>query len=168
MTPVAGSFHSTRPTRSPKDLLPTPDGDPTFPGLPEDLPVLGTAAGSVAGAFQLADGEAIGHVRRPPGVERRAGVYAIYVVGDSMSPEHRSGDLRFVDPDRDVRIGDSVIVQTCNFPGDTVQAYIKYLKARDDDWLLLGQLNPLGEMRVAPTVVTAVHRILTMNELFGV
>ncbi len=152
----------------PADLLPVPDGGPVLPGLANDLPVLGTAAGNVSGAFQLAEGAPIGHVRRPPGVAPASRVYAVYVVGDSMSPEHRDGDLRFADPERPVAIGDSVIVQTRNFPGDPVQAYIKHLKSRDEEWLLLGQINPPGEIRISARTVTAVHRILSVNELFAV
>jgi transcriptional regulator with XRE-family HTH domain len=150
----------------PADLLAKPDGPTPFGDLPENLPVLGTAAGASSGAFQLDHDNPIGFVRRPPGISGTSNVYAIYVVGGSMSPEHRNGELRFVDPDRKPRIGDSVIVQTQNFPGDSVQTYIKHLKDETPDWLLLGQLNPIGEIRVAPGVVRAIHRILNMNELF--
>jgi len=152
----------------PAELLPKPVNASPFDMFPENLPVLGTAAGSLSGAFQLDDNNPIGHVRRPPGVAEHSNVYAIYVVGDSMCPEHRNGELRFVDPDRQPRIGDSVIVQTENFPGDTVQTFIKHLKTKGSEGLLLGQLNPVGEIRIANHVVRSVHRILSLNELFGV
>jgi len=152
----------------PAELLPKPANASPFDMLPENLPVLGTAAGSFSGAFLLDDKNPIGHVRRPPGLADNSNVYAIYVIGDSMCPEHRNGELRFVDPDRPPRIGDSVIVQTENFPGDSVQSFIKHLKAKGPEGLLLGQLNPAGEIKIANQVVRSIHRILSLNELFGV
>lgn len=153
---------------SPTDLFSSPETDPAFPELANDLPVLGTAAGNIAGAFQLLDESPIGFVKRPPGISAKSAVYAIYVTGNSMSPEHRDGDLRFADPKGEVFIGDTVIVQTQNHPLDSIQSYIKHLKAKDDDWYLFGQLNPIGEIKVAAKVVIALHPVLSLNKLFGV
>ena len=149
------------------DLLAKADDTSPFPELAQNLPVLGTVAGNVAGAFQLLDDEPIGFVKRPPGIAEGSHVYAVYVTGNSMSPEHRDGDLRFADPDAEARIGDTVIIQTQNHPQDSVQSYIKHLKARDEDWYLLGQLNPVGELKVAAKIVIAIAPILSLNKLFG-
>lgn len=98
------------------DLFAPAEGSSPFSQLPQNLPVLGTAAGSVSGSFQLLDKKPVGFVKRPPGIAPHSDVYAVYITGDSMSPEHRNRDLRFTDPGAEARIGDSVIVQTQNHP----------------------------------------------------
>ena len=62
------------------------------------------------GAFQLESGP-IDYVARPVALLEARDIYAIYVEGTSMEPEHRPGDLRFVHPHKPARFGDSVIVQ---------------------------------------------------------
>lgn len=133
---------------------------------PRDLPVIGTAAGSLDGAFQLRDKDCIGFVRRPRGLAEDSNVYAIYVVGDSMAPAHGDGDLRFVDPDTPPQPGDFIVVATETYPSAGVRAYIKRLKAEGDNWLEVEQFNPPGRLKLAKQTVLGVHRILTMNDLF--
>jgi len=57
-----------------------------------DIPVMGTARGGSEGSFLLNMGEAIDWVRRPPALEGKVGLYAIYVEGDSMSPRFYAGE----------------------------------------------------------------------------
>lgn len=136
--------------------------------MPMDVEVRGTAAGAVGeGAFQLEDA-VIDRVRRPPGIADARDVYALYVVGDSMSPRFEPGELIYVSERRPPRIGDCVVVQVQNAEHDGVQAYLKRMKRRSADGLVLEQFNPPGEMRLKAANVKAVHRVLTMNELFGV
>jgi phage repressor protein C with HTH and peptisase S24 domain len=135
--------------------------------LPRDVPVLGTAAGSLAGAFQLSDSP-IDYVRRPPGLTNARDIYAIYIEGESMVPEHRPGDLRFVSPHKPPALGDTVIVQVRDHEAAGVQAYIKHLVRRGGEWLTLAQLNQPKELQLATASVVAVHKVLTLNELFGV
>lgn len=134
--------------------------------MPRDVPVLGTAAGSARGAFCV-DMAAIDFVRRPPGIGTSRDVYALYVVGSSMSPRFEEGELIYVSERRPARVGDYVVVQTVDPADGTVQAYCKRLVRRTDDDLLLDQLNPAAEIRLPMREVRAVHRILTLNELFG-
>ena len=142
------------------------DVPPPRADMPRDVPVLGTAAGSARGAFQV-DMSAIDFVRRPPGIGTSRDVYALYVVGSSMSPRFEEGELIYVSERRPARVGDYVVVQTVAPDDGSVQAYCKRLVRRTDDALHLDQLNPAADIRLPMREVRAVHRILTLNELFG-
>lgn len=161
-----------RPEPEPEPAMPlglweTPDAPHPLPPMPRDVPVLGTAAGSRRGAFQL-DSLAIDYVRRPPGLGETRDIYALYVVGDSMVPRFEEGELIYVSERRPARIGDYVVVQVCDGTDGTVSAYCKRLRRRTDDTVTLEQLNPAAEIDLPASSVKAVHRILTLNELFGV
>jgi len=137
--------------------------------LPQDVPVYGTAAGNVASAVQLIEGDVVDRVRRPPGIMGAPNVYALYVDGDSMSPRFEPGELIYVHPDRKCRPGDYVVVQVRYGDGEPIQTFVKRLKRRTQRFLVLEQYNPPdGQMKVDAASVVAMHRILTMNELFGV
>lgn len=144
---------------------------PTMPNaqsLPKDVPVMGTAAGSLGeGAFQMTPGP-IDYVRRPPALENAVGIYALFVENDSMAPEHRPGDLRFAHPHRTPLIGDSVIIQIRLHPGSEIRSYIKHLVRRTPKHVVCAQLNPVATIHFAAETVVAVHKILSMNDLFGV
>lgn len=139
---------------------------PPRSAMPQDVPVYGTAAGSLEGAFQI-DG-VVEYVRRPPGMTGVRDLYAIYVVNSSMEPEHHPGDLRFVHPGRPVRIGDTVVVQTKVGEHGAVQAYIKKLAKLTPDSIVLVQHNPPTTIEIKRPYVLHMHRVLSMNELFGV
>lgn len=140
--------------------------------MPRDLPVYGTAMGSVINnsveGFDLLVGEAIDYVRRPPALSRARDAYAIYVSGDSMEPAHPHGELRMVNPGRPPQPGDTVIVVTRNWNDYPDQAYIKIYRRRAGGDYVLEQLNPPAEIRVPETYVVSLHRVLTLSELFGV
>jgi SOS-response transcriptional repressor LexA len=140
---------------------------PASSEMPRDLPVLGTAAGSKSGAFQL-DTVIIDYVRRPPGLIGAADVYAIYVVGDSMEPMIAAGELRFVHPHRPIHAGDVVVLQARNGEDEPISAYIKKLVRRSEDKVYLRQLNPDTILEFDAQCVVAIHKVLTMNDLFGV
>lgn len=139
---------------------------PSRSEMQRDVPVYGTAAGSIVGAFQFE--EIVDYVRRPPALLGVNVAYALYVMGESMVPEHNPGDLRFIHPGRPPRVGDTVIVQTKNHETDGVTAYIKTLVRMNDKRLTLRQRNPEATIEIDRRTVVAVHRVLTLNELFGV
>lgn len=147
------------------------DDPPTLPPgheMPLDIPVFGTAAGSLGeGAFAM-EQSVVDYVRRPPGVARAKDIYAIYIEGDSMEPRYQHGELVYVSPRRPARPGDYVIVQVQNGEHEEVQAYCKRLLRRTADQLILLQHNPETELNFAMNRVRAVHRILSMADLMGV
>lgn len=133
--------------------------------LPVDIPVLGVAAGGAEGAFVI-DGE-IDRVRRPPALRLAKNVYALYVRGVSMEPRFRAGDLLFVSPDRPAASGDDVIIQTRNHDGAPTESWLKTLDHFGSEEIVVRQLNPEKILRFESAKVIAVHRVLTLRELFG-
>lgn len=134
------------------------------------VPVMGTAAGSIIAdgvdGFDIAG--PVDYVPVPPALMQSRGVYAIYVSGESMSPQHNPGDLRFVHPHRPAQPGCTVIVQTRKWDDDPGQAYIKILEKRSGDRLFLKQINPPATLEIPTAYIRSIHRVMTMNELFGV
>lgn len=136
--------------------------------MPTDVPVRGTVAGSFAkGAFQLTE-DPVDWVRRPPALTGARDIYAVFIEGTSMIPEHRPGDLRFVNPHRPPRVGDSVIVQSRTHENAHIEATIGHLHRVTATHLEIGKLNPVSEVKISRDMVIAVHKVLTMNDLFGV
>lgn len=133
--------------------------------LPVDIPVVGVAAASIAGAF-VVDGE-IDRVRRPPGLAHAKNVYALYVRGESMSPRYRPGDLIFISPDRPPGNGDDVVIQTRNHPGAGIESWLKEYVRSDGTKVVARQLNPASTIEFSSDQVVDIHRVLTMRELFG-
>lgn len=156
--------HLGQPVRAATMVLPTRQQ------MREDVPVLGTALGSIVHhveGFHFEGGQ-IDTVRRPPALAGARDLYAVYVAGDSMFPAHPSGELRFVHPHRPCQIGDTVIVTTRDHNDAPAQAYIKVLKKRAATSLFLEQYNPAATIEIPVKYVISMHRVLTMNELFGI
>jgi phage repressor protein C with HTH and peptisase S24 domain len=138
--------------------------------MPRDVPVMGTAAGSLSdGAFEMNDGEPVDFVRRGPGIAHAKMVYALYVEGDSMAPWRRPGGLAYVDPARKARIGDHVLV-VMDGPkhGERPQAYLKRLEKITAEKLVLSQYNPVCELVMDARRVKEMHRVLEWEEVLGV
>jgi phage repressor protein C with HTH and peptisase S24 domain len=155
-----------------QEFVPAAIQPPLPDQMPKDVPVLGSAAGSViADAFEsirIAHGEPVDYVRRPPALASVPDAYAIYVTGDSMYAMHGHGDLRFVHPHRPVRPGDSVVVMTRHWDNDPGQGYIKIFRRRSGDKVVLSQLNPEMTIEIPAKYVVSIHKVLDMNDLFGV
>lgn len=135
--------------------------------MKKDIPVLGTAAGSSLadnGFHIMAD--PMDFVRRPAALEKAKGVYALYIEGDSMSPKYDAGDLVFVHPHVPARIGDIVVVHEQNGYEETM-AFIKRLTRRTAEWIETEQFNPPARVRFKNTPGIKLHKVLQMNDLFG-
>lgn len=131
-----------------------------------NIPVYGTAAGSDRGAMILS--ERIDFVARTPALANRVGVYALRVVGDSMSPAHEHGALVFVDSNKPTRAGDYVIIQTRTDEGER-EAYIKRLVRQNSAQVIVEQINPdIGEIAFDMSRVDKIHKVMTTDEIFGI
>jgi len=147
--------------------VPVPDRN----SMPLDLPVYGTAMGSLVDGvegIEVFSTMAVDMVRRPPGLMGVPNAYAIYVTGDSMEPAHPHGALRMVHPHRPVSPGDTVIVQTRHYAEAPAQGYIKTFRRRNGSMLVLEQLNPKATIQIPVQFVVSVHKVLDLNDLFGV
>lgn len=137
-------------------------------GLPRDIQVQGVAIGGADGDFSF-NGEVIDHVRRPPGLAGTRGVFAIYVVGDSMSPRFEDGDLIFVHPGRPPSPGDDVVVELHGSDGTAGPCYVKRLLRRSASRVVLRQFNPpRDDIAIPARRIKMIYRILTSAELLGV
>jgi phage repressor protein C with HTH and peptisase S24 domain len=148
-----------------------PEALPPRAQMPRDVPVYGTAMGANGdGAFELNQtGGIVDMVLRGPGVAHSRNVFAIYVEGESMTPRHRPGELRYCDPGRTPRSGDDVvIVLAAAEPGRPPQAFLKELVRRTATEIITRQSAPERELRFPVDRVKQVIRVLTMNEVMGV
>lgn len=153
---------------APKGSAPIAPPLPDRNAMPLDVPVMGTAAGSLArGAFQL-EGGVVDYVRRPPALIGARGIYALYVEGSSMEPQYFPGDLIYVNPHKPPRIGDIVVVQCRNGEHTPEEASLGIYRKRTERAITIGKRNPVAEIELARDHVKDIHRVLTMNELFGV
>jgi phage repressor protein C with HTH and peptisase S24 domain len=142
-------------------------GPPPVAALPIDVPVLGVAVGGSDGDFRL-NGQVVDYVRRPPGIASLRNVYGLWLVGDSMSPWNKDGDLIYVSPARPPVIGDHVVVQLQDTAdGEPGLAMVKLLIGKTPTQLKLGQYNPTREFNLALAKVKAMHKVLSLRELLG-
>lgn len=134
------------------------------------VPVIGTALGSVvAGRFEGTSlDQPVEYVPHPPGLRHASGLYAVFVAGESMSPEHKPGDLRFVAPHRPCLPGDTVVAHTRHHDTDPGQHYIKRLISRTGNRITLEQINPPALHEIDTRFIVSLHKVLTFNECFGV
>lgn len=135
--------------------------------LPIDVPVYGVAVGGSDGDFRF-NGQVVDYVRRPPGIASQRNVYALWIMGDSMSPWNKDGDLIYVSPVRPPIVGDHVVIQL----QDTADcepglAMVKLLVGKTPTQLKLAQYNPTREFNLAQTKVKSVHKVLSLRELLG-
>jgi phage repressor protein C with HTH and peptisase S24 domain len=135
--------------------------------LPIDVPVHGVAVGGSDGDFRF-NGQIVDYVRRPPGVANLRCVYALWVLGDSMSPWNKNGDLIYVAPARPPATGDYVVVQMQDLAeGEPGMAMVKLMVGKTPTQLKLAQHNPAKEFAVALSKVKAIHKVLSLRELLG-
>lgn len=139
------------------------------PGSSQRIPICGIAYGSLHEASGIPE-KPIGWVETPPGLRDIPGIYAVYVDGDSMAPQHNPGELRFVDPNRPVRPGDSVIIQSRSMQSGPIKLAIKRFVSRNPEGIIADQINSKrpGTITFMRSAVLSVDRVLTTNELFGV
>jgi phage repressor protein C with HTH and peptisase S24 domain len=135
-------------------------------GLPRDVPVRGTVAGSALGSFKLMSG-LIGFVRRPPGLVGMTDIYSLYVENESMYPKYSSGELIFVHPYRPLAVGDAMVIQIKNDPTADTEGYIKIYKGRTADYVIGEQFNPSAKINYRRETIVMAHRVFPTNELFG-
>ena len=138
--------------------------------LPRDVEVLGVAVGgpTANGDFSF-NGAVIDHVRRPPGLSGKSGIFAIYVVGDSMSPRFEAGELLFINEAQRPAVGDDVVVELYGTDGQAGPCYIKRLQRRSGDTITLQQFNPPDDnIKIPADQVRRIYRVMTAADLFGI
>ncbi len=135
--------------------------------LPVDLPVLGLATGGDGGDLHF-NGETVDRVRRPPALIHARNAFALYVVGESMSPRYEPGELVFVHPGQHPRAGDDVVLElTPDREGAAAPCFIKRYLRRTGEALICAQFNPARhDLRYPLDRLRSLYRILPVSELF--
>lgn len=159
----------------PYAVLPETQGDireadvpaPLLSELKNDVPIMGTSAGPTAGSFKIS-ASMVDVAPRVRGIMSARNVYAIFPVGHSMDPAHPAGELRYVNPNRPTKPGDTVVVRTRPHDGSDDVCYLGILVSEDEKHVTVRKLNPPSTTKHAREIVTGVHKVLTMNELMGV
>jgi phage repressor protein C with HTH and peptisase S24 domain len=153
-----------------KDLLPPSGAAPSpraaaapafvrLPEAPRDLiPVRSAARGGDEQEMFLRDGP-IDFIRRPGALAQVAEAYAIYMLGDSMFPRFRQGQLLHVNPFKPPQPGTGVVVVKRN---DAV--LIKEFLRRDSRRLVIKQYNPEQLIEVPNEDIVDLHTIVGLEE----
>jgi len=104
------------------------------------IPLIGFAQAGTGGYFDdsgFPAGQGWDEIVFPVDPQKREGVYALEVQGESMLPLYRNGDVLIVDPNTQVRRGDRVVVKTRD--GEVMA---KVLARQTPDGIELLSLNP--------------------------
>jgi len=147
---------------------------------PLDVPLVGTAQGSDFEAEE--DGKitfvermdldlenVVDNVRRPASLAGRTEVYALTVVGNSMSDRYEEGDPVYVDPRRQPKPGDYVVVQLIKRDdlgeGRIVTALLKQFRRKTSQFVELYQKKPEVTFTIPMSEVAHIHRVIPWNEI---
>lgn len=145
-----------------------------------DIPLVGTAQGSdfevdedgkitFVEKMDLDFENVVDHVRRPASLANRKDVYAITVVGSSMAEKYEDGDPAYVDPHRQPKAGDYVVVQLIKRDGDgegrVSSALLKRLVKKTSQMVELEQNNPKCRFTVSRSEVAHIHRVIPWAEI---
>lgn len=158
----------TDPPAGSSGLLLAPDVKPPYRAeMPRTVPVRGTVSGG-RGVVQMSN-EAIDWVRRPPRLEGRDDVFALYVEDTSMVPAYRPGGLIFVESVKPPAPGDDVVVELHPEEEHGEQrALLKRLISNGLTVVKLEQYNPPKVLEFQRKMVIRMFRVLTVMDLLGV
>jgi phage repressor protein C with HTH and peptisase S24 domain len=137
----------------PLDFLP---GRPTGP---RDLPILGHTKAGETGFF-IDQGQTWGFAMRPESLRGVDGAYAVRVHDDSMSPRYEPGEVLLVDPYRQAKPDDHVVIQLTDG-----QAFIKRLVRRGGGIVACAQLNPKKNIEYKQAQIKAIHLVVGVDYL---
>ena len=152
------------PTTTVPANLVLPGGDAAFAGIPmagdprDFIPVRSAGRGGNEQEMFLQDGP-IDYVRRPPSLAQVRDAYAIYVVGDSMQPRFRPGQILHVNPFKPAQPGAGVVVTKINGA-----VLIKEFVRQDSKTLHVRQYNPAEALDYLTAEIAAVHTVVGLQE----
>jgi phage repressor protein C with HTH and peptisase S24 domain/DNA-binding XRE family transcriptional regulator len=95
---------------------------------------------------------------RPQPLANVKDAYGLYVVGESMSPEYRPGDVALVNPHLPV-VGDEVYIFYAEREGE-VRATIKHLRRATSDKWLISQHNKPKDFELSRKEWQWAHRVI--------
>lgn len=149
---------------SPKIDSPNARVSSSISGHGVKIPVYGRAIGGIDGEFDM-NGSLLGTILAPPKLAGMKDVYAVIVVGESMSPRYEDGETCVIDPHYRIKKGDYVVAQIKNEDEGPQLAYVKKFIRRNDIELVLEQFNPPKELHFPAKNVVSVHYISVSGNL---
>ncbi|WP_176083145.1 S24 family peptidase [Martelella sp. HB161492] len=133
--------------------------------------IAGTVAASYTQGTSFEPGKRLGYLPSPPAMAHISGIYALYVDGRSMEPQFFPGDLIFVHSMRQPRFGDCAVVVTDHgqgpqrtlgiFKSEAAETITLFKRVSDSD------PGKGADITIPKQFVTAKHKVLTVNEMFG-
>lgn len=159
IVPVAADPRGTATVAVEAEPLPEFARDPAYwamaAGLVGDVPLYASAEGG-SGSL-IIERDPIGAEKRPPELQGVKNGYAIYLVGESMSPEFEPGDTLFINPRLPI-IPNSPCVFYSNKNDEPVATVKRYLRDTGDDWEVK-QHNPKRDFGLPKEEWATRHRI---------
>ena len=152
------------PAPPPVDDRPSPGGEaapgPVLPARDQRdlIPVRSAARGGNEQEMFLEDGP-IDYIPRPHSLLHVRAAYSIYMVGDSMVPRFRPGQLLHVNPYKPAQIGAGVVVTKT----DNVVLIKEFVRSTEST-LFLKQYNPASELKYPLAEVRDVHTVVGLDE----
>ena len=122
------------------------------------IPVRSAARGGDDQEMFLADGP-IDYIARPHSLLHVRDAYSIYMIGESMTPRFRPGQLLHVNPYKPPRPGTGVVVTKT----DNV-VLIKEFVRRSDAMLYLKQYYPAAELEYPLAEIRDIHIVVGLDE----
>lgn len=120
----------------------------------DTIPVLGSANGS-SEALVLNFDDPIADTPRHPEQEGFKNAFAMYVIGDSMTPRHRPGEKVYALASLMPKRGQDCIVEMQNGEG-----YIKTFEEKTKKEVICTQLNPEQKWKRLLSDVKAIHAVV--------
>ncbi|MGL1919921.1 MAG: helix-turn-helix domain-containing protein [Hyphomicrobiales bacterium] len=139
--------------------------------LQEKIPILGYAQGNpIVSANAIRS--PIGYIHKPHSLANHTDLYAVYITGDSMSPEHKNSEIRIATPHIPFGHGDTVIILAKDAETSVETSYIKIYERTETtsagkEILVFSQHNPQVDINFDKKNLVFTHKVLTYKELLG-
>lgn len=132
---------------------------PGRPTLVRDLPIRGHTKAGKTGFF-IDQGETWGFAMRPESLRGVIEAYAVRVHDDCMAPRYEPGTILQVDPFREPKPGDNVIIQL-----NDGQCFVKVLVRRAAGVVACRQFTPKKTLTFKKAQVKSVHLVVGVDYL---
>lgn len=124
--------------------------------LPGVIPLYGWAgASNQEGRITMADQTLLGSVNMHPNQVNMVGAFAVQIIGDSMYPRYRDGEIAYLAPHRRPSREQDCLVETVDGFG-----YLKEFVKQTGGKVILRQLNPEGEVELDAEKIKAIHAVV--------
>lgn len=157
-----------RPEGPEKSTVEPAPNAPTFSQFGDfDIEVRGITVGGEDDEFYF-NGKVSEHVRRPPGLMHKKGVFAVEVSNDSMVPRYDPGDLIYVQKANPVA-DDDVVVELYHPEDENLagKSFVKTFVRRTGRRITCKQFNPPKEVEFDAGEVREIYKVFRNRDLFG-